>query len=95
MSERANILNPDNPSYEDTYAWILFVKGDLNQAKIWIDKAIKNGGSSNGTILEHAGDIAFKLGNVNEAVEYWKKAKESGDHSEQIERKINDRAYYE
>ena len=95
MSERANILNPDNPSYEDTYAWILFVKGDLNQAKIWIDKAIKNGGSSNGTILEHAGDIAFKLGNVNEAVEYWKKAKESGDHSEQIDRKINDRAYYE
>ena len=41
------------------------------------------------------GDIEYKLGNVNGAVELWKKAKATGDHTEQIDRKINDRSYYE
>jgi tetratricopeptide (TPR) repeat protein len=95
MSDKANVLSPGNPSYEDTYAWILFVKGEYSEAKKWIDKAIHDGGATNGTIIEHAGDIEFKLGNVNEAVELWKKAKATGDHSEQIDRKINDRSYYE
>lgn len=95
MSEKANILSAGNPSYEDTYAWILFVKGDYAEAKKWIEKAIHDGGATNGTIIEHAGDIEFKLGNVNGAIDFWKKAKESGDHSEQIDRKINDRTYYE
>jgi tetratricopeptide (TPR) repeat protein len=95
MSEKANVLSPGNPSYEDTYAWILFVKGEYSEAKKWIEKAIQNGGATNGTILEHAGDIEFKLGNVNGAVELWKKAKATGDHTEQIDRKINDRSYYE
>ena len=95
MSEKANLLSPGNPSYEDTYAWILFVKGEYSEAKKWIEKAIQNGGAANGTILEHAGDIEFKLGNVNGAVELWKKAKTTGDHTEQIDRKINDRSYYE
>jgi tetratricopeptide (TPR) repeat protein len=95
MSEKANVLSPGNPSYEDTYAWILFVKGEYSEAKKWIEKAIQNGGATNGTILEHAGDIEFKLGNVNGAVELWKKAKATADHTEQIDRKINDRSYYE
>ena len=95
MSDKANVLSPGNPSYEDTYAWILFVKGEYSEAKKWIDKAIHDGGATNGTIIEHAGDIEFKLGNMNEAVELWKKAKATGDHSEQIDRKINDRSYYE
>jgi tetratricopeptide (TPR) repeat protein len=95
MSDKANVLSPGNPSYEDTYAWILFVKGEYTEAKNWIDKAIHDGGATNGTIIEHAGDIQFKLGNVNEAVELWKKAKDTGDHSEQIDKKINDRTYHE
>jgi len=95
MSDKANVLSPNNPSYEDTYAWILFVKGEYSEAKKWIDKAIHDGGATNGTIIEHAGDIEYKLGNVNEAIELWKKAKDTGDHSEQIDRKIKDRTYYE
>jgi len=95
MSDKANVLSPGNPSYEDTYAWILFVKGEYSEAKKWIDKAIRDGGATNGTIIEHAGDIEYKLGNLNEAIELWKKAKDTGDHSEQIDRKIKDRTYYE
>ncbi|MFM7017004.1 MAG: tetratricopeptide repeat protein [Bacteroidota bacterium] len=95
MSDKANVLSPGNPSYEDTYAWILFVKGDYAEAKKWIENAIHDGGATNGTIIEHAGDIEYKLGNINGAVELWKKAKDTGDHSDQIDRKINDRTYYE
>ena len=95
MSDKVNVLSPNNPSYEDTYAWILFVKGEYGEAKKWIDKAIHDGGATNGTIIEHAGDIEYSLGNKNEAVELWKKAKATGDHSDQIDRKINDRTYYE
>lgn len=58
-------------------------------------KAIKNSDEKNGTLLEHYADILFKLGNVEKAVEYWKKAKEAGEASEHIDKKINERKYIE
>jgi len=37
----------------------------------------------------------FYLGNVDTAVENWKKAKANGDQSPVLERKINERKYIE
>jgi len=95
MSAYCNKLEPDNTSFLDTYAWILFQMSDFTGAKEWQDKAIKAGGDKSGTILEHYGDILFKLGKKDDAVEYWKKAKTLGTDSGTIDRKIAEQKYIE
>jgi len=52
-------------------------------------------GSNNGTIIEHYGDVLYKLGDKEQALEQWKKAKELGDTSEFIDKKIADKKLYE
>lgn len=86
---------PDNPTYLDTHAWVLFRKGDFSLAKFYMESALNNGGNENATLLEHYGDILYKLNKVDEAVEYWQKAKELGGSSEILDQKIQERKYLE
>jgi Tfp pilus assembly protein PilF len=86
---------PENATYLDTYAWVLFKKGEYKLARFYMESALKNGGDDNSTLLEHYGDILFKLGQTDEAVKYWLKAKEFGEVSEVLEKKINQRNYIE
>ena len=37
----------------------------------------------------------FKLGRTTEAVTYWQKAKATGDYSELLEKKLNEKKLYE
>lgn len=94
MAERVNKLNPNTPSYQDTYAWILFKLQDYQQAKTWLDKALAGGGDS-GEIFEHYGDVLYKLGNESDAIKYWQKAKAAGDASPAIDRKISEKKLIE
>ena len=73
---------PENATYLDTYAWILFEKGRYTEARIYIEQAMKNGGDSSQVIVEHCGDIYFKLGDKDKALEYWKKADAMGSTPE-------------
>jgi|SRR5688572_24952904 len=91
MSKLSNEIRPGEPSYEDTYGWILYMMGNYTEAKLWLQKAIDHGGANNGTILEHMGDVMFRLGDANSANDYWKRAKDAGDASEQIDSKIRDK----
>ena len=93
MSKKSNELEPNNSSYQDTYGWILFQLEDYSNAKIWIEKAISNGGERNGTLLEHLGDVEFKLGNLTKASELWQKAIKAGGTTEFIQRKITEGKY--
>lgn len=89
MSKRANLLQSNEASYQDTYAWIRYQQGEYADALIWIDKAIANGGDRSGTIVEHRGDILFRLGRTDEAIAAWKKAKALGDYSDALDNKIH------
>ncbi|MFW5822064.1 MAG: tetratricopeptide repeat protein [Tangfeifania sp.] len=95
MSGKVIEMFPDNPTYLDTHAWVLFKKGDYSLAKFYMESAIKNGGAENGTLLEHYGDILIKLNKADEAVKHWKKARELGDASDLIDRKIEEKRYIE
>lgn len=75
MSKRSNELAPDYPSYQDTYAWVLFQQGDYKTALSWIEKAIASSDTASETLLEHYGDILAKLGHVSKALTQWKKAR--------------------
>ena len=93
MAERCNVLQPGNPSFLDTYAWILFQLGEFEDANKWIDSAIDAGGIKSGTIMEHKGDILFKLGKVNDALDFWSRARELGEGSEKLQDKIKQKKF--
>ncbi|MBA3647681.1 MAG: tetratricopeptide repeat protein [Chitinophagales bacterium] len=95
MAEKANMLVPDSPAYEDTYGWVLYKTGDFQEAKTWLDKALKNGGDQDGTILEHYGNVLYKLGETNGAVQYWLKAKDKHVDSDTIDKKIAEQKLFE
>ncbi len=74
MSYRTVKAEPDNATYLDTYAWILFEKARYTEARIYIEQAMKNGGDTSQVIVEHCGDIYYMSGEKEKALEYWKKA---------------------
>lgn len=95
MSKLSNEITANQASFQDTYGWILFRQGKLDDAKEWLEKAMSNGGDKNGTILEHYGDVLFKDGKTDKAIEFWIKAKAAGDASDMIDKKIADKKLYE
>jgi tetratricopeptide (TPR) repeat protein len=94
MSKRTLELEPDNSSYLDTYGWILFKLGRYKEAEEWIKKAMEKGEQS-AVVIEHYGDVLWKLGDNKEAVKYWEKALKAGQGSEFLEKKVQDKTYYE
>ena len=64
MSYKTVKAEPNNSTYLDTYAWILFEKGNYAEARIYIDNAMKNDGEKSDVIVEHCGDIYFMTGDV-------------------------------
>lgn len=93
MSYKTVKAEPNNSTYLDTYAWILFEKGNYAEARIYIDNAIKNDGEKSDVIVEHCGDIYFMTGDVDGALEYWKKALEMGSESKTLKQKIEKKKY--
>jgi tetratricopeptide (TPR) repeat protein len=95
MSKKSNEIERDNASYNDTYAWILYGLGKYEEAKLWLEKAISNGAANNAVILEHLGDVQYKLNNADIALDYWIKAKKAGTGSDHLEKKINEKKLIE
>jgi predicted negative regulator of RcsB-dependent stress response len=49
---------------------------------------LASGGNSSGLIVEHRGDILFRLDRKEEAKAEWLKAKSLGDYSDTLELKL-------
>lgn len=87
-------MEPTNATYLDTYAWVLFKRGKYMEALFIIEQALENGGEEMGVVLEHYGDILYKVGNIEEALKYWKLALESTDDiSSVLKDKIESKTY--
>lgn len=93
MSYRTVKAEPKNATYLDTYAWILFMQGRYAEAKIYIDQAVQNDSDSSAVILEHAGDIHAKAGDIDGAVELWARAAAKDPANKLLARKIRQRKY--
>jgi len=93
LARRANELKPNNANYMDTYGWIFFQQKKYAQALEWMSGAVKLSQST--TIIEHYGDVLFHVNKVDEAVEAWIKARDKGNKSEKLEKKIKDKKWYE
>ena len=86
--------NPDNPSYLDTHAWVLYMREKYREAKRVIERAISTGKAS-AVHFEHYGDILYKLGDVDAAVQQWERARGLNANSETLNKKIANRKIYE
>ena len=94
MSYRTVQAEPDNCTFLDTYAWILFKQKKYAEALQYIDMAVENDTARSAVITEHAGDIHAVNGDIDKAVDYWKQALEAGsDNDKAIRRKIKLKKY--
>ena len=88
MSKKACELVPNNSTYLDTWGWILFKMGRLDEAKKIMQQAISFDSSKNSDLSAHYGDILHATGNNFLAEFYWKQALENGYNEEEIRKRL-------
>jgi len=95
MSRKTVDAEPTNPTYLDTYAWIMFLQKRYDEARAYIDRAVECDTASvpSPVVTEHAGDIYSLCGDTARAVEFWQKAIEAGGDKAMLEKKIKSRKY--
>lgn len=86
---------PNNGIYLDTYAWILFMQGRYDDAREYIEQALKNYEKPSAEVIEHAGDIYWKCGDRAKAVEYWQQAVDEGGDNKVLIKKLKQKKYFE
>lgn len=94
MSHKTITAEPENQTYLDTYAWILFKLKRYEEAKAYAEKIISMDEEISPVVFHHIGDIFAKCGNMENAVIYWEKALEAGDETDILKKKIKRRKYY-
>lgn len=95
MSFKTVKAEPQNATYLDTYAWILFMQGRYAEAKIYIDQALQHmdEDQQNAVIIEHAGDIYAQNKDITRALSFWQDASEKLPDNTILARKIKLKKY--
>lgn len=93
MCERLILLHSNEATYLDTYAWVLYKSGEYKKAKKLLEQALLT--TDDGTVMEHYGDVLYRLGMKDEAITHWIKAQTVGGASDKIDLKITDKQLYE
>jgi len=88
-SEHTILLDKNNATFLDTYAWILYKLDRKEEAYIYILLAMKNGGDGDGDVLSHAGYIAEDLGLYQVALGYFTNAVSLGMDDDVLLKKID------
>ncbi len=88
MSLKCVQIEKENHTYLDTHAWVLFKLGSFSDAKRAMEKALQFGGRESAVIVEHYGDILFRLGDKEAAMEEWQNAQKIGEGSKELSEKI-------
>ncbi len=94
LSRKTIEMEPENPSWLDTYAWVLFKKRDYAKAMEYIDRAIAADAEPTAEVFEHAGDIHFMSGDPDGALLYWEKALKLDPANDLLSRKVAHKTYF-
>jgi len=95
MSLQTIQKEPENSTYLDTYAWILFEMKKYSEALKYIKKAVDFDSTRSGVIIEHYGDILYFNDDAEGALEQWKRVKTIGNGSDKLDEKIVSGKYIE
>ena len=90
LARQAIKLEPDNGTYLDTYAWVLYRKGSSMLALIYIKKAIEATETPDPTLYEHLAEILTAEDRYDEAIEAWRHCLESGGDAKLVAQKVED-----
>ena len=93
LSYKTIKAEPNNSTFLDTYAWILFQQNRYEEAKIYIDQAIRSDSTLTGVVKEHAGDIYAMTGDIDKALEFWQQSLKGGNQSAVLKKKIQLKKY--
>lgn len=94
MAKKCNEIQPNEISFQDTYAWVLFQSGNLQEALTWMEKVI-NSGKAGADEYEHYGDILMSANRKTEALNNWRIARDKGSKSTTLSEKISTQRYIE
>ena len=99
MSLKAVTQIPDNPTYLDTRAWVLFRKKQFDDALELEQRAIElldedAEKEETAEYYHHLGDILFMINRPQEAVDAWKTALEATPDDELLKKKVKNRTFY-
>lgn len=90
MSSITVAKEPDNPTFLDTFGWILYLMGRPVEAKSHFKHAMLYGGKENAVILDHYAEVLYKLKEYDLAFIYWEQANNI-DRTLNIDSKIKER----
>jgi tetratricopeptide (TPR) repeat protein len=74
MIRTAVEAEPDNESFLDSLAWVLYKRGDFAQARKYLEQAIGSSDSPDPVMLDHLGDVMYRLNDSSQAQSLWKKS---------------------
>ena len=86
---------PNSPTYLDTKGWVLYAQGKYKSARDYLEKALQIVREPSGKLLEHYGDTLYHLGEIEAALEQWRKAQGRANTSTLLDAKIADKKLYE
>lgn len=92
MSKKSNLLVDNNSAFIDTYAWIMYKMKNYKDALEWMEQAMElPDAAERPELLTHYGDILYKIGQTDKAIEQWEKALQKGGDKVALESKIKNR----
>lgn len=84
---------PKQAPFCDTKGIVLFQQGKYTEAFTYFELANQLQPNDR-NFVEHLGDALFKLGDVQQALQYWKQAKTLGSKNTMLDKKIQTKTYY-
>ncbi|MDE6547770.1 MAG: tetratricopeptide repeat protein [Muribaculaceae bacterium] len=94
LSRKTVEEQPDNATFLDTLAWILYLKGEYEEALGIQEKAmdfISPEAESSSEYWDHFGDIQYRCGQKDKALESWKKALDLDKGNKKIAEKVREK----
>jgi tetratricopeptide (TPR) repeat protein len=88
LTEESNLLSPKNPVFLDTWAWVLYQKGQYGEALKKMEEVIALSSELDAEVRMHYGDILFALKRNQEAKEQWQKALETGGDKSELNQRL-------
>lgn len=88
------LIAPNQGRFLDTKGWVLFSKEKYVLAEEYFNQA-NSLLPNDRLIIEHLGDCAYKLGQKERAIEFWLHAKEMKSTNLILDKKIQNKVYYD
>lgn len=97
MSKEALDQDPENETYLDTYAWVLFKRKDYKEALEYQKQAVETAelaGEPAAEYYHHLGDIYFMNHQPEEALKNWERALELEPENELLKKKVAHKTFF-